>query len=241
MNWNLVELKDSVQKLCGSEQSAKLTPCLNSIVERLRFSQYHYKQAKDTFDKALNDKTDFKSLLVFNLTGDIQEREEFEESKFITRANILSCIQNIHSVSDILSHVIYYSLDLKKAECESKISLSNVFNWIKPEEQYKNLADFIESLIYHEDYKYLSALVNHSKHRSIVEAYFNVNLRKQGKEMQEIKFREFTFRKITYSSCHAFEFLTKEYDRESELVMEIGNKLNEITFQNANKAIKSDA
>lgn len=238
MSWDLSELKKNVQKSYGSEQSSKLTPCLNSIVERQEFSRYHYHQAKDTFEKALHDKTDSESLIDLVLMKNSKEGEEFEESKFITRANILSCIQNIHSVSDILSHVIYYSLDLKNAKNEYQISLSNVFKWIEQEEQYKSLAGFIESLIEHKDYKYLSAIVNHSKHRSIVEAYFNVNLRKQGKDMQEIKFREFVFRKKSYSSRHAFEFLTKEFDRESELVVKIGNKLNEMALKNANKALK---
>jgi hypothetical protein len=88
----------------------------------------------------------------------------------------------------------------------------------------------VDSLINHDDYRYLAALVNHSKHRSIVEAYFNVNLRKQGKDMQEIKFREFEFRNKMYSSRHAYDFLNTEYNRESELIVKIGSELNNIVL-----------
>lgn len=226
MNWDLGALKQAIEKSYGKEHLAKLSPSLNSIFERQEFSRFHFHESKDALEKILHDKTTQASLLNIIFTKD----SEFDECKFRARAHIISCIQNMHCVSDTLSHVIYYSLNLTNAKNESEISLSKVNDWLKSEKKFTSLSRMLESLMNHEDYKYLTALTNHSKHRSIISPNFNVNLRNNGKDMQEMKFREFEYRKKNYSSRNTYDFLESEFNRESNLIINIGNEINHIAY-----------
>lgn len=230
VNWDLNVLRQAVEKLYGPEHLAKLLSSLNSIVERQEFSRFHFHESKDALEKILHDKTDQTSLLRLVLSFGSEDREMFKECKFRASAHITSCIQNMHSVSDILSHVIYYSLNIRSAKNESAISLKYVHKQIKAIVELDALDKMLESLINHKDYEYLAAVVNHSKHRSIVEPYFNVNLRKQGKDMQEMRFREFVYSGKGYPSRHAYEFFESEFNRESTLIIDIGNEVNRIVL-----------
>ena len=238
MSWDLNVLRQTIEQLYGAEHLAKLSPCLNSIVERQEFSRFYYHESKETLEKILYDKTDQASLLRLVLPFDSEEREIFEDCKFIARAHILSCIQNMHSMSDILGHVIYYSLNIGKAKKESDISLKCVNDWINGDCELDFLKVTLDEFTKHNDYEYLSALVNHSKHRSIIEPYFNVNLLKKGRDMQEIRFRGFKFKGMEYPSRIVHEFLGSEIDRESILVIKIGNEVNRIVQNVANKALQ---
>ena len=235
MSWDLNVLRQAIEQLYGPEHLAKLSPCLNSIVERQEFSRFYYHESKVALEKILHDKTDQASLLRLVLPFDSEEREMFEDCKFIARAHILSCIQNMHSMSDILGHVVYYSLNIDKAKQESDISLKSVIDWVNGDCELDFIKVTLDEFTKHNDYKYLSALVNHSKHRSIIEPYFNVNLLKKGRDMQEIRFRGFTFNRIEYPSRIVHEFLESEFDRESILVIKIGNEVNRIVQNVANR------
>jgi hypothetical protein len=232
MSWDLNILRQEVVKQYGQEQLDKLDPCLNSIAERLAFSRLYFQKSKVALDKDLHDKTDKASLFKLVLPYESEERKEFEECKFIARAHILSCIQNIHCTTDILSHVIYYSLKLDNASKERDINLKNVKHWLRGDIECDSLRKMIDELISHDDYKYLVALVNHSKHRSIIEPYFNVNLRKQGRDMQEMRFRRFSFNRKEHPSRHVFKFIESEYERESSQIINIGNEINRIVQKN---------
>jgi len=228
MIWDLKILRQSIEKLYGQEYLAKLSPSLNSIVERQEFGRLYFYEAKNALKNILDKKTDQKSLLRLVLPFETEERKIFEDRKFIAKAHILSCLQNMHSVPDILSHVIYYSINIKKAKNEKHINIKNVHEWIKEKVKLNSLDAMLDKLITHDDYEYLSALVNHSKHRSIIDSYFNVNLRKHGKDMQEIKFRNFEYDGKEYPSRLVYEFIESEFERESLLIIDIGNEVNRI-------------
>lgn len=226
LNLDLACLKSAVKKKHGWEIEKKLAPSLNSIEERKEFSRYHFITAINAIDKVLKDKDDEMDLIDLMLNINHEESADFEECKFVAWANIIACIQSIHSVSDILSHVIYYSLNLKNARYESEISLNNIFIWLKGSE-FKNLLSLLEELVNNSNYNYLSALVNYSKHCSVVGANFNVNLRKQGHEMKELKFTAFNYKRVCYLSHLAPDFLTEEFGRQIRLINEILNQLNQ--------------
>ena len=191
MCWDLSSLRKAVKKLYGQEHLERLSPSLDSIVERQEFCRLYFHEAKDTLEAMLYDKTDEMSLLDLVLPVAAEERKIFENCKFRARAHVTSCLQNMHSVSDILGHVIYYSLKLEKAKQERDICLAKISKWIEEDCALKPLHTMLNNLVKHDDYKYLKALVNHSKHRSIIEPYFNVTLRKHGRGMQELRFRGF--------------------------------------------------
>ncbi len=82
------------------------------------------------------------------------------------------------------------------------------------------------AIIKHENYRYLSGLVNHSKHKSIVKPIYILHLTKGENNKQEIEFGEFWKNGKCYSSKPAFEFINSEFERQAKLIIEAGNELN---------------
>jgi len=228
MNWNIKELKSKVLKTHGKPSYITLSPSLNSLIERQDFTRYHYHEAKNILEKYMNEINTAEEIfqLVFSDPG--SETEKFETDRLRARAHITGCIQSLHSVSDIFSHVIYYSLNLKHAKNERDITLYNVKKWLDQEKNHHELKNSLEKLTDHQNYKYLTAISNYSKHRSIISINFQLNLKKSGKEMKELVFPPFTYNGKRYPSMPAYEFLTSEFDRESKLIIEAGFKLNQL-------------
>lgn len=228
MNWDIKKLKEKVRKAHGKPIYLALSPCLNSLIERQDFTRYHYHEAKYLLEKHINKDRNEKEIfqLVFAENG--TQTEQFEYDKLRARAHITGCIQNLHSTSDILGHVIYYSLNLTNSKQDRDINLYNVNKWLDKNYQYQEIKNSLDRLINHQNYKYLAAISNYSKHRSIISVNLQFNLRKTGTEMTELVFPTFTHDRKTYPTTPAYQFLTSEFDRESRLVIEIGNKINQL-------------
>ncbi len=174
----------------------------------------------------MDESVSYNDLLRLVLAGKGDAREKLSERKFRARANIVACVQSIHSVSDILSHAIYYVLGLKQAKGEREINISRVARWVQPASNHGGLVKLLDELIAHEGYIYLNALANHSKHRSIVSLGINFNFKKSGNERKELVFPRFSYEGTDYTERKVYEFLEAEFDRQSKLIIDIGNELN---------------
>lgn len=228
MNWNIKELKDKVLKTHGKPSYLALSPSLNSLIERQEFTRYHYHEAKDVLEKHMSEVSTEKEIFQLAFSDPCLRTDQFEIDRLRARAHITGCIQSLHSVSDIFSHVIYHSLNLTDAKRECDITLHKVKIWLSKKNHYNEIKNSLDKLTDHQDYKYLTAISNYSKHRSIISINFQFNLKKTGKEMKELIFPPFTYDGKSYPSTPAYEFLTSEFDRESKLIIEAGIKLNRL-------------
>lgn len=228
MKWDLKELKEKVLKIHGKPAYSNLSPCLNSIVERQEFARYHYHEVKGFMEGYMDDNYSDMELFRLVFAGSGSHKEQLEDNKFRARAHIVGFVQSLHSVSDILGHVVYYSLNLSQARTERDISLLKVRKWVGAHREYKEIKVGLDELINHQDYEYLTALANYSKHRSIVSLNFNFNLRRSATEMKELVFPSFTYDGTCFRATSAYQFLESEFNRESKLVLEIGNEINRI-------------
>lgn len=85
-----------------------------------------------------------------------------------------------------------------------------------------NLVILITKLICDDNYKYLEAFVNHSRHRSLIGiTYLFENVE------PEFLFNKFSHKKIDFVQKPIKEYIDIEYARQSQLVVKIGNKINE--------------
>jgi len=165
-------------------------------------------------------------LLKLSIARSGEAREDLSEQKFKARANIVACVQSIHAISDILSHATYYALNLTNAKNDREITVHNVVRWLDQVTDCKALRDHLIELLTHEDYKYIRALANHSKHRSIVSLGLSFNMLKTGNEMKELVFPSFSYEGKDYPQRKVFELLESEFDRQGKLVMGIGAAIN---------------
>nr|WP_045625361.1 hypothetical protein [Vibrio parahaemolyticus] len=183
MNWDIKELKNRVSILFGSEQSAALAPSLDSIFENYEFSRYHYAEIQRLLRQHMQGKDSGQDYLKLRLTEDIHVLDSENDFKVAYRANVLALLKNLHSVTDFLAHVIYYTFGLNlEKETKIKPNQLNLFHTKSSLEKAgisNDLLSNLDRLTQHEDYAYLKDLVNHTKHRSNILSCFRYNIKNQ--------------------------------------------------------------
>lgn len=227
MVWDLNLLRQKVKTAHGEEQFQKLVPCLNSIAERQLFAQFHFNQAEEAIIGYLDGNMEDNDFLLMMLSPKERERHNFNDNRWKAKAHIHAYLQNLHCIADTMGHVVYFSLTLNNARRESDISIKNVRNWIKEESKYNVLTASIENLITNDDYAYLEAIVNHSKHRCIID--LNVVLSFIPEEPSPtLESKPFAHKGKEYSKRPIREYLKDEYYRQGELIVSIGNEINSL-------------
>lgn len=230
MTWNVKKLKDDVLVLYGENNYRRVSSSLESIIDREFYARYHYQESVRLYQKCPVDISDSSALLAVIIDNSSEHADEFYRCRKRVEANIIACLQSIHSVSDILSHVIYYSLDMDNSVNfrmrENQISIDKVKNKLADAEEYKILHNLLIELTKHADYEYLCNIVNHSKHRSIVKSDFIFYT--DGGKPHEFVFRDFTYSKQYYPKRPISDYLENEYNRQNPITDKIGNEINRL-------------
>lgn len=227
MSWNLEQLREDVRFLFGNEQRERLSPSLNSIVDRQTYARFHFQESKRILGEVLNER-DGKSILIDLIFGaDRNAQHEFAYRRKFAEAHCLAFLQSLHSVSDILAHAIYFALglNLDKATRLSpkRVYLHKVLALLPPGEMKTRLQELID----HKNYRYLGDIVNHSKHRSIVQTPYSVDATGCDTQPHGLKFAAFDYDNQAHPARWADPFMESEYNRQSALITRIGELLND--------------
>ena len=222
--WNLAALKDAVRKLYGPTQAKALTAPLNSVVQRGAFAKYHYSEAKRLLDAATAAHTEPSEIMQL-LFGSDPASAAFQQARFEAAAHVTACVQCMHATADTLAHAVYFALgmNLDPVMClkPRQVTINNVMKRL-PTGPIRKL---INELVDHEGFRYLSALSNHSKHRSIVDIPFSLDLTAMPGP-SGLKFAAFEYEDVEFPECWAMPALDAEYGRQSSLIIPIGQALN---------------
>jgi hypothetical protein len=128
-------------------------------------------------------------------------------------------------MADILSQIIYLGLNLDKKSSipQKKRSFSNVKKALKTLSQstklYSEMNDFSKS----EKFKYLSAYVNTTKHRSLIPTTYSVSFIEP---THGLKITEFKYNNHTYKAKWSKEFIGTDRKFIEEALVNIGNEIN---------------
>lgn len=225
-DWNLKALRDDVERVYGRWQRDAAAPSIDSIVQRRTFAGYHFREAKRILDGVIGDREHFEMVGVVMGAYD-KEPGEFEWARIQAAAHITSCVHSMHSLADILAHVIYLCLGMNRNP-ESEIAARQInLHSVRDRLPSGTIKELVGQLLSHENFVYLSALNNHSKHRSIVGVPYSVDLTGEDTEAHGPKFDSFNFDETQhYQQRWVRPFLTAEFDRQESLLMQIGNALN---------------
>lgn len=228
--WNLLALKKAVHQQYGREQERSLTPSLNSVAQRGEFAKYHYQEAKRLLGAASTAHAVPEEMMMLVLGSDAASAD-FQQARFQAAAHITACVQSMHATADTLAHAIYFALGMNLDPAlrilPRKISISNVIKNVVA----GLLKDQLTELVEHEGFRYLTALNNHSKHRSIVDTPFSIDVTATP-GTSGLKFAAFEYEAgRTFPECWAMPTLDAEYNRQSKLVVSIGQALNSIVVK----------
>ncbi|WOD08901.1 hypothetical protein [Marinomonas sp. GJ51-6] len=159
--------------------------------------------------------------------------------QFESHTNAL--LRCLHSNSDLLAHFIYFCFKAK-SDKNMNINLKTVKDFptlcsVEAEPLKKLLCEYEDNIPGKDhkrrvksDYWYLDALVNHNKHLSNILPRVTYNLKKEDKDIYRWDFEEFTYKGAAYPKQKVFEFIKREYDRQSELLPQI---IEEVDLLNA--------
>ncbi|EKO3567008.1 hypothetical protein P0E95_003402 [Vibrio metschnikovii] len=226
MNWNIKELKNSVALLFGSEQSDKLAAPLDSIRENFEFSRYHYEEIQRLLRQHMEGKSSARDYFKLVFTKDTNVLDSQDDFKVAYRANVFALLKNLHSVTDFLAHVLYYSFGLnleKDTQIEPKnLNLFHTKKSLEKASISNDLLINLYELTTHEDYVYLKDLVNYTKHRSNILYDFRYSMKHSGSKIYQFSFLPFS----KHESVLVDEYLNREYRRQNELVNKIGRQIS---------------
>lgn len=230
MEWNLKSLLEEVSYLYGDTQRDLLSLCLYSIVDRQFYVRFHFQEGMKLLKKFLENKDDPNTLIMLILGKDEEEYSEFYLRRKQAEAHIVACMQSMHALSDTLGHVVYFAtgqnLDAKTCLESKKISIFSTRKALKLDPTKAEIENLIRQLIEHSDYRYLSDIVNHSKHRRIIGMPFSVSIVEGADQPYGLQLKAFEHQNRIYSTKWVEPFLEREYERQVVLVNQIGKKLN---------------
>lgn len=226
LRWDLNQLRASVERLYGLSQREAISPSLDSVEQRRGFASYHYHEASRIMEEATSGHdTDLKMVQLI-MGASEKARQEFGWSRFRAAAHITACVQSMHAITDTLAHALYYAygmnLYLQNTLAARQINIHTVLRKL-PEGAVK---EEVKSLIEHDSFAYLSAMNNHSKHRSMVNTGYSLDLTGEASSSHGLKFSDFEYNGKQFSARWVRPTLESEYDRQMLLVVNIGQALN---------------
>lgn len=224
--WDFKPLRADIERLFGRDQVRLIQPCLNSIHDWRGFASYHFFEAKRLMAESVGDREHYE---VFDLMLGVFDRDEgeFEGARFKAAAHITACVHAMHSLADIIGQALYLGLGMNLDPAlafkkERAVSVGGVADRLPS----GPLGDQVGALVKHDDFIYLAAMNNHSKHRSVVPVGFALDFTGEDEEGYGLRFNAFRYDGRDYAPRWVRPTLVAEYQRQEALLQGIGNALN---------------
>ncbi|PLC51436.1 hypothetical protein CR159_04260 [Pollutimonas subterranea] len=220
-----------VTEVFGAAQWKKAHPSVRSMTDRPEFCRYHYHEAMDMMNEYIES-----NLKETGLCGVYEDYDKFSYLMLKIRANIVAFVQSLHAVADTCSHMLYYSLALDKLPKtlkERDVSAKEVLKLLEQQRdaghpEYDKLCRLLREVTIGDDYRYLDALTNTSKHRSIVRTQLSEDATGSREENWILFLESFWYDGHLFEKINARKFMRKEHDRIQPLTVNIGVELNEV-------------
>lgn len=219
--WKLQELRDLVEKTYGAEQLAKAADHINSVDWKIRAAGYHSYLAKNSFDGIFSGIENEPMHAIKMILSSGKGASNFNDASFIYESNVIACAQTMHSVSDIISHVIHDALFIEDID-EDSIDLKTIQTKIPP----SALKSSVVRVLGLKSYLYLKDFVNTTKHIRLVGAAYTVDVAGVDKYPNGMKFRSFTCKDRRHPAKWG-EDLLKELNQLSIEFVNLGQDIND--------------
>ena len=218
MNLRQQHLKRYLRDLRGDDQVDLFRFSLTSLGDRMSYATYHLEESIRLMSPYTSDRGP--------QPGD--DHQPFRTAMTHTSAHTLACLQSLHACADICAHVVYYGLgsNLEPSPIkDSKVSVRTVLDRIPQNPVTRALASRIET----PEFEYLDAVVNRSKHRSVIYTAYSFEPRDSDDDQSwhGVELWEFERHGQCYPTRRSEEFLTAERDRQRAALMAVCERLEE--------------
>jgi hypothetical protein len=230
-SWDLRVTRDSVTSLFGADQRALLEPVLEALRDRQRFARLHYQCASRALHEFLPAQLSLSEVIARTVPWDAEQRGALDDCLTVVEANVLACVQSLHAQLDNLAHVVYFGTGMDRHADfrlpNRAITLNKVRSAVARLEGARRVADSLSA--FRDGSVYLSALVNHGKHRSLVPLMLHVDPPIPGRKSApnyRLEFGSFNYDNKPFAARAVLDFLEQDYLRLSAQVVETGCALN---------------
>jgi hypothetical protein len=234
-SWDIERTRKLVTQVYGPQQVELIRPSLEALAERQVFASYHFHEYKNILDKHIDSRLGERHILELTLPLHTTDQYRIDNALNQAAANAIACLQSLHCLLDTLAHVIYYCSGLNLTSdflSERDISSNRVVLKLRSRPDFSSALNAFDGISSHQHVKHLSALVNHSKHRSVIRPSLNVDLRNTSEPTYALEFPAFTYNKKTYRAVDAERFMEQVYEVLSPKVVECGSLLNDVLETN---------
>lgn len=221
-------LLELVKEKYGYHQADLVKPSLKSVSWKLAQAEYHIKESKRVLTDTLPNEVDLTAMSKIAGWGGGPDREKFQRASFAAEAHLIAFAQSLHSVTDIEAQVIVHALNLNNtSNLSDKSGIKDVKAHLTKKRVYTELLDTINNLLSSQEYLYLEAYVNTTKHRTLIKNYFKLNLTTTNEQQYGIEISDFSFKGKDFPSKPADDFTGEIHMRISDGIRNVGSVLNE--------------
>lgn len=228
-SWDVEKTRTLVAQIYGESQVELIRPCINSLLERQTYASYHFHEHKGILEKHIDSHLGTKHILELTLPLHTTGQWRIDNALTQAAAHVTACLQSLHCLLDTLAHAVCYCTGLNiesKALTEREIGAHSVKKALKDKLEYVDVLRSFDEIVTHQVIKHLSALVNHSKHRSVIRPVLNVDVSTPKIQKYELEFPAFAYDGKLFPAANVEKFLEQAYEVLSPKIVECGNALN---------------
>lgn len=177
----------TVRKAHGDQYADAIHESLQSFAWKNQMANFHASEAEQILKEAVAATPGIDehaipaiaySMAVIFAAATNEVGQNLRLAQFKAEAHIIASAQALHSLCDIVCHVVYwaYRLDtVSNAPKMNRLNLHSTLRTLDTLPQYATTASLIRSAVDAPEFTYLAAYVNTAKHKSLVRSYMSAS------------------------------------------------------------------
>lgn len=215
--WNLKGLKALVQANGNLVAFQQVSELVNTISWKMDAFRYH----KFLFFEAHDQEPECHSDALRLMIGSDEASNEFGRSVAIQQFNAVAAATTIHTIPEVFAQLT--AMLLLNGQLKNKHDVSIYKVRIALDEGV--IKTYFNALSQSDEYRYLTAFVNMSKHVYMSQPSYSINYESEAKKPHGLLFKGFEYRGQKYPE-KPIELLIKELHSLNNNVIEAGVELN---------------
>lgn len=211
--WNLEELRTRIRvSHSDPDQALEL---INSIECSIYIFRYHMETARDALKGIINESEPQGLENIMLALGSSEKQSEFAHAQIVSEANIIGCLYTARNLWDVFAQLIN-TLVLIKPLAVSSCDISRVAPLMPP----SSLKEKLEELLQSHWYTYVTAFINTTKHRQLVQHIMTFSENRAG-----IQIGSFTYNSKSFKAYWGHEVLEGAIEVKNAII-QCGRLLN---------------
>jgi hypothetical protein len=238
MEWKIRTLEDAVRRVNGDRYADEIHDPLQSFKWKSDIAHYHACESERVIEETIAsidgvNKDVSGDFVVADAILCAGSSKAIVAAQFKAEAHIIASAQALHSLCDILSGIVYWCFQLKsvpKSPPVNRLNLRAIYSTLCTLPKYSATAKLINAAISSNEFTYLSAYVNTTKHKSLVSSTLTASFEADYRNGMLIKGFSYTDQRgdmHQYDHKWSHDFLFPENDALKLKLVAVGNSLND--------------